>query len=409
MKTMKRLHKWMLLAAVIVTCVGLTVFRYVDATGDATFALAPTSGTYQTGNTISVAVSETSSGADNTNAVQVNLSFPASLTWQSTTLTGPFTLCAQNSHTATSVSIACASSVTESGSQPIATVSFTAASAGSPTVAMTSGSDIDSSSGTSVFGGVLPHATYTVTSSGPAPTPTPTSNPTPTPAHTPTPTPSSKSKSGTTGTTKTPSPSATPSASPTPSKSASPMASPSASPVPASNGSVSITVLDSSGTRVTDATVDFDGQFGQTNSDGVANFAGVSSGSHSVTITANGEKAYTTTVTLTAGENKLATYTLTKAAAASTNWPAILIGLLVLGLAGGATFWYLRYLKRPIEPTTNLVNNAPQVVPPAGQPNMTMPNTPVAPTTFTPTTTDIKPPTTSPSNDVPPSNPGDAA
>lgn len=311
--------------------------KTAEATGDASFNLAPGSGTYSVGNTINVAVSETSSAGDNTNAVQVNLSFPAALlSWQSTNLTGPFSLCAQNSHTAGTVSLACAATTAQNGTQAIATISFTVLAGGNAGVAFASGSDIDNTSGASVWNGVLPGVTYTL--SGPPP-----STPTPAPA---------KKTSTTTAAKATATP--TPSASPTPSPSASPA--PSATPAPSSKplGSISITVSDAAG-RVSGATVDFDGQFGQTNSSGVVNFSGVKSGSHTLTITAPGDKSFSTTVDIMPGQNALVSYKLTKDAGNLPTWLLwTIIGGLVLGGLAGLSVWLIKIRRARMMPQTNL-------------------------------------------------------
>ncbi len=363
--------------------------KSASATGDAYFTLAPSSGTYAVGHTITVSVSETSSGGDNTNAVQANLSWPASLTWQSTTLTGPFSLCGQNAHTATSVSIGCAATSPQSGTQAIATVSLTVASGGSnASVGMISGSDIDNTSGTSVWNGSLPGATYTLQGSGGTPTPTPT------PTHTPTPTPtpsSSKSGSGSSKSSSTPTPSASPSPSGSPSKSASPKPSVSATPVPSSTspqatGSISVTVSDVKG-RVDGAVVTVSGQSVQTNTDGVANFAGVKPGSYQVTVTAPGDKAYTASLTLGDGQNKLVSYKLAKATGIGTLVVALLVLVVVVGAAGIAVWYIKAYLPSHL-PMANMgapepaVSNSPDDLQPVDHPvqssNLILPNQPPA-------------------------------
>lgn len=365
--------------------------KSASATGDAYFTLAPTSGTYAVGHTITLAISETSTSGDNTNTVGVNLSFPSSLTWESTNLTGPFTLCAQNSHGSGTVNIACAATSAQSGTQDVATISFDVATGGSnATVAMTSGSNIDNTSGQSVWNGSLPSATYTLQGSGGSSTPTPT--PTPTPAHTATPTPSSSGGSVSSSkpssslkASTTPSPSSSPgkSASPKPTASTAPTPSPSATPVtamtsPGTPGSISVTVSDASG-RVEGAEVTVSGQTVKTNADGVANFAGIKPNTYQVTVTAPGHNPYTAMVTLGAGQNQLVAYKLTKASGLGTIIIVVLIALIILGAAGGG-FWYITaYLPAhlpTIGPATSapIVGSQPSLVYPATAPHTVMPD-----------------------------------
>lgn len=361
----RRARILIMLAGLVVAGTGLAIFKYASASGDATFAIAPASGTYSNGATINVALSENSSAGDNTNAVQVNLTFPASLSWQSTTLTGPFTLCAQNSHTATTVSLACASTTAVSGSQAIATVSFRVVGTGSATVAYASGSDIDNTSGSSVFSGGLPSATYTLPA-GPASTPTPTPAPPKsggTTSKTPTPTPS-----------HTPTPSATPSATHTPAPAAGTQSSPSSTPpVTATKGSLSVTVSDSQGLRLSGATVKLDAQTAITNASGLANFAGVYTGDHKLTITASGQQTFTTDVTVGGGENKIVSYKLTKA----INWIPIALTALAALVGLGAAGWAFKFWHQTAAPTTNLGLATPNPGPVPGVPPVTPPPPPV--------------------------------
>ncbi|HEY2004362.1 MAG TPA: carboxypeptidase-like regulatory domain-containing protein [Candidatus Saccharimonadia bacterium] len=374
-----RARHWVILAGVVITCASLLAFKYVNASGDATFGLSPSSGSFGSGATINLAISETSSAGDNTNAVQVNLSFPASLQWQSSTLTGPFTLCAQNAHTATTVSLACASGTAQSGTQAIATISFVVVGTGSATVAMTSGSDIDNTSGSSVFSGTLPSANYTLPAPAtPSPTPTSTATPKPSGAGIKTPTPSPM-----------PSSTATPKASTTPAPASgtkpSPTISPSSAPgAAASNGSLSVTVTDSVGKRLAGAKAQLDGRNAVTaNSSGVVNFAGVTPGDHTVIVTASGQQRYEATVTIASGENKLVTYKLTKALPIS--WPVIAIALLAVVAVIGALAWNRNLWRRSSGPRTNLdnipvsPNPLPPAPAPAGRPTGSMAINPVAP------------------------------
>jgi hypothetical protein len=337
----------------------------VEATGDAGFILSPANGSYATGSTINVSISENSTAGDNTNAVQVGLTFPAGLlSWQSTNLTGPFTLCAQNSHGAGTVSLACAATAAQTGTQAIATVSFKVLAAGNATVALASGSDIDNTSGSSVWNGTLPSAGYTLTSpSGGGSTPAPT--PTPAPSK-------SSGSSSKPAASSTPAPTATPAAHPSASPSSTPSAAPTAS---AALGSISITVSDDKG-RVVGATVYLDGQSKETNSSGLVNFAGVKSGSHDIKITAIGDKTFFASINLSPGENALRSYKLTK----NAQLPPLLVWLLAGGgvavALGAAAFWYLS-----IRPGQMPVSNIPAF---PSNPAQSLPSSPASPISTVP-------------------------
>ena len=133
------------------------------AAGDASFTLSPTSGSYHVNDTFTVAISETSTSGDNVNAVEADLTYNASqLQYQSTTLTGPFNICAKNSGGGGSVSIACAASSTQTGTQSVATITFKVLASGTATVSMSNTSDIDNTGGTSVFDGTFPTGSYSL-------------------------------------------------------------------------------------------------------------------------------------------------------------------------------------------------------------------------------------------------------
>src|SRR5665213_1162383 len=80
-KTIKNhaLRLAMAISVAVMTVVGLTSpYAAHAATGDAYFSLSPSSGSYTVGDNLVLTVSETSTSGDNTNAVQVNLSYPSS-------------------------------------------------------------------------------------------------------------------------------------------------------------------------------------------------------------------------------------------------------------------------------------------------------------------------------------------
>jgi len=330
----KHLHK-VVAVCIVAAMLGLGIpivlsSKSVPAATDAYFSLSPSSGSYTVGNTLTVSISETSSASDDTNAVGVDLSFPSSLlTYSSSTLTGPFTLCGNNTHTSSTVSVACVASAAQSGTKAVLSVTFKVKAAGTASVKMTNGTDtgIDNTSGTSVWDGVLRSGSFTLKSAT-----TQSSG-------------GSTGSSGTTSSIPTSSGSTTtkPSTTTTKKKTTAQTATKSTTqPL----GSLSITVSDDEGGRLVNALVVLDNQQkSYTNASGIANFAGVKSGNHTVTVTAAGQKQYSATVTLSPGQNKLVTYQLSKATVAPPHstmpWSAISIvaGVVVLA-AAGAAFWY---------------------------------------------------------------------
>lgn len=351
------------------------------ATGDAAFSLSPASGDYNVGNSINLVVYETSQSGDNANATQVNLTYSGNLTFNSTSINGPFTLCAQNSHTATTVNLACASSTTESTGQPvvIATISFSVNATGSGLVALASGSDIDSTSGSSVWNGNYPSVDYTL-STPPPPAATGAGSTSGS---------GSGSNSGGTATSK-PSSAAkttTPVVTPT-TTSTSPAATTPAAPTTSrtnvvSLGSLAITIYSSSGQKLVNAKVVMDNSITvYTNSSGIAYFSGVKEGSHELTITANGQKPYTTNVTLSPGQNKLVNFKLSKAS--SSNGLIVAIIILLVLLVGGGIYPMMQYIKRRRQPKLPEENRPtyPHITPPPT--NTISPLPVIAPTTPTP-------------------------
>ena len=145
---------------------GLSTPSQTLAAGSASFTVSPSSGSYHVGDTVNFSISETSTAGDNVDAVEADLTYNASqLQYQSTSLTGPFTICAKNSGGGGSVNLACASSSTVSGTQLIATITFKVLATGTATISMASTSDIDNTSGTSVWDGITPSSSYALSSS----------------------------------------------------------------------------------------------------------------------------------------------------------------------------------------------------------------------------------------------------
>jgi hypothetical protein len=294
------------------------------AAGDASFGLSSSSYGYNVGSTIVLSISENSLSTDNVNAVQINLSYPVSeLQYDTTVLSGPFTLCAGNTGGGGSVSIGCASTTPSSGGPvAVANVTFTAVSAGSPSVNIVSGSDIDSTGGNSVYDGSPQGVSYTIT------TPPVSSGS------------SASSSSG--ASTSSPSSAAAPTTTtttPTPTNLTANL-----DQVGGNLGSVSVTVTNVTGQDLNGIKVKLsDGKTSYTGSNGVATFQNVSGGNYTVTVIKPGEKPLNYGISLGSGEDKLVSFKL----AYEKSSLGLLYGLIALVVAiiliSAATTWYFKF------------------------------------------------------------------
>ena len=322
--------------AIFILAAGIFMpFSAYAAAGDSYFGLSPTSGSYTVGNSLVVSLSETSTSGDNTNAVQANLSYPTSLLqFSSISLDGPFTLCGQQTGGSGAVNIACASTTAESGTSQVAQITFSVLAAGTASVAMTSGSDIDNTSGNSVFNGNLPSASYTLSKPAVVTTPAPVTTPTKTPVSNPTTT----KPTTTTTPVKTPTPTVAPSTvTPLP-----------ATTVAPSLASLSVTVVTSKGKAIKDVKVILDKTHSAlTNTNGIANFSGITSGSYTVTATKAGQKTIVSKLVLTPGENKILRLVEASTSSNIKLLIFIIIGLIIIaGLIVGGS-----YLKKFMDKT----------------------------------------------------------
>lgn len=309
------------------------------AAGDAHFSLSPSGGSYKNGSTLVVAISETSTSGDNTDAIQANLSYSSSLTYKSIVLTGPFTLCGQETGGGGAVSIGCASTTAKSGTQSIAKVTFSVAGkSGTAKVSMTSGSDIDGTSGNSVWNGGLPSASFSLKS---ATTTTKKSSPTTSSG-------SSSGSSKSSGSSNTTKPSTTPKASAkshatTHSTSSKPSATPVATPATLPAASLTITVTDSQGKPIKGAKVVLNNHYSEyTNSQGKAGFTGINGGSYTVSATASGKKSAQSKLTIGQNQVKLLALKLTDD---SPNAILIVAGIVGIVIILGAGYWYVKVFR----------------------------------------------------------------
>lgn len=258
----------------------------VFAAGDASFSISPSSGSYTVGSNFTVTIDETSSSGDNTNAVQANLSYDASILQYTSSSLGVFTLCTQNGGGSGSANFACAATSSQNGTQEVAAINFKVIASGAASVAMTSGSNIDNTSGTSVWNGSLPSASFSL--KAPATTASPQAS-----VSSPTYIPSTMPSVSTKTAQKTTTPSKSTASTRTKSVVKAPML-----------AAVTIIVVDANGQPVKGAKVVLDGKNTEySDNQGKANFSVEASGSHTVTVTDPGKQPYHTKVVLIAGQS----------------------------------------------------------------------------------------------------------
>ncbi len=162
--------------------------------------LSPASATIANGGNVTYTI-KVDTGGQTVNAVQANLSYPASLFGAVTidTISSAFSVQAENTASAGSIRIARATTAPVTGVVDLAKITFTASSAGSAVITWATGSAVVESVGNTDILGTSTGSTTTISSptSPPPPTPPPT---TPPPA---TPPPTSGTTTTTTKTTQT--------------------------------------------------------------------------------------------------------------------------------------------------------------------------------------------------------------
>jgi hypothetical protein len=324
------------------------------AAGDAYFSLYPSSGSYVTGNSFTLNITETSSSGDNVQGVQAYLAYNSTyLRYNSLTLSGsPFTLCAQQTGGGGSVEVSCASSPNPvgGGTYPVAQVNFTVLAAGSTSISITSSSDIQNNYENSVWNGALTSASFTLSNPLPPPAPTSTSSPHQTSSYTPTPTstPVIANKGGTTAPISS-------------TAKNTPISTPTSTTI-AENppfGNITIIVTNSHGQPIANAKVIIDKTLIRyTNSAGQVIFSNVHTGLNTITIIRPGDVTTNSKLSIIAGNNKPVNFRLAKSFNSLTVViPAIII--LVL-LFGGIGFWRFRDKhKLKIMPPSNSLNDLP--------------------------------------------------
>ncbi len=138
------IRKIITVSASVVLAVSYLLAPSAKAAGTATLSVSPSTGAYVVGNVISVGIYE-DSGTDSVNSVQANLTYSSSLlscSNSSITSSNAYNLSLQNTCGGGSVQIARAASPAVTGSQLVATVSFTATAAGNASISFASGSGV---------------------------------------------------------------------------------------------------------------------------------------------------------------------------------------------------------------------------------------------------------------------------
>jgi outer membrane biosynthesis protein TonB len=225
------------LVALAVVVLGYYVATSRAATGPASLSLSPASGTYTTGQAITVQVM-VNTGGQPVNAVQADFTYPSSkLQFQSIDGAGSVMgIDASSTGGGGSVSIARGSTSPYTGTGLLATVRFTALASGSAALTFSASSAVVRSTDNTNIAGTMTGASYTLSvPATPTPTPTPTAAKTPTPkptsAKTPTPSPGAKTPTPSPVTASTPTPVVAANSGHTPTPSAAPSSTPSASAV----------------------------------------------------------------------------------------------------------------------------------------------------------------------------------
>ncbi|HEU4966496.1 MAG TPA: cohesin domain-containing protein [Candidatus Saccharimonadales bacterium] len=172
----KNIRRLAALAAVVLP----VLFAVPAYAASAMLYLSPSSGTVINGNTLTVDVRE-NSGTEPVNAVQANMSYPASLLqFVGITSSSAFSVAAQNSGGSGTVQIGRGALPSVTGDQLVATVQFKAlASSGAAAISFTGGSSVVSANTNANIMTSYPGGSFSLSAPAPAPTPSPTPAPAP--------------------------------------------------------------------------------------------------------------------------------------------------------------------------------------------------------------------------------------
>lgn len=170
----KIIRRLAVLAAVVLP----VLFAVPAYAATATLYLSPSSGTVVNGNTLTVEVRE-NSGTEPVNAVQANMSYPASLLqFVGITSSSAFSVVAQNSGGSGTVQIGRGALPSVTGDQLVATVQFKAlASSGAAAISFTGGSSVVSANTNTNIMTSYPGGSFSLSAPAPAPTPAPSPSP----------------------------------------------------------------------------------------------------------------------------------------------------------------------------------------------------------------------------------------
>jgi len=172
-------HAWIRRLALITTFALPFLLVAPAYAASATLYLSPSSGSVANGNTLTLYVYE-DSGTEPVNAVQANLSYPASqLQFLSTSSSSAFSVVAQNTGGSGSVQIGRGALPSVTGNQLVATVQFKAlVGSGTAAVSFAGGSQVVSANSNANIMTVSPGGSYGLTTPAPSPTPSPSPAPT---------------------------------------------------------------------------------------------------------------------------------------------------------------------------------------------------------------------------------------
>jgi len=172
-------HAWIRRFALIITVTLPLLLAAPAYAASATLYLSLSSGSVVSGSTLTLYVYE-DSGTEPVNAVQANLSYPASqLQFLSISSSSAFSVVAQNTGGSGSVQIGRGALPSVTGNQLVATVQFKAlVGSGTAAVSFAGGSQVVSANSNTNIMTASPGGSYGLTAPAPSPTPTPSPAPT---------------------------------------------------------------------------------------------------------------------------------------------------------------------------------------------------------------------------------------
>lgn len=285
------------------------------ADGDADLTLTPDSGTVSLGAQVMVTLSESSPASDNTNIVDAIVLYDSNLQYVSSSQ-GSFGSCDIETPDSGEVDMSCVTGATVSGTLPVATITFSALSAGSPNITLDPGSDVQDDSGNDIWDGTIPVAAFTINAPGASSSGSGGGAAGPGGAA------SGSSGGGSAGSTGGGAPAGSSNAQ-------------SSTSTKTGSASLKLIVTDHNGKPLKGATVRVDNHRSiLTNSQGTADFSGLAAGAHTIAVSMSGKVTSTTAVTLSTGESKSMTLKLANQSSSTETVAYVCVGLTILAAAG---------------------------------------------------------------------------